>query len=163
MPFTMILIVLLLLLFGYINILPIGAIIISIIGLGSFIYYSNEINFKLFFSKEISFFSILFFVLFVSNYFVNFNVWDEYSYWSVASKNYYLSNSINFSKINILPHGDGIIYPPNPTILQYFFLKILGSYRQGFELLTLQVFGFTILFPLFQFATPHILLDPLQS
>ena len=152
MPFTMILIVLLLLLFGYINILPIGAIIISIIGLGSFIYYSNEINFKLFFSKEISFFSILFFVLFVSNYFVNFNVWDEYSYWSVASKNYYLSNSINFSKINILPHGDGIIYPPNPTILQYFFLKILGSYRQGFELLTLQVFGFTILFPLFQFA-----------
>ncbi len=148
-PLCMIYITLILIIFGYLNLLISGLVLISIIGLLSFIHYSEEFNFKFFLTSELGFFSVLFFLLFVSNYFVNFNVWDEYSYWSAASKNYYLSNSINFSKLNILPQG---IYPPNPTILQYFFMKIIGNYRQGFELLTCQMFGFSLLISLFEFA-----------
>ena len=151
-PLSFIMTILLLILFGYLNILLLGLILISILGLISFIKNTRNEKLSFFFTKEIGFFTFLFVVLFIANYFVNFNVWDEYSYWSSASKNYYLSNSINFSKINILPYGNGILYPPSPTIFQYFFTKIFGSYRQGFELLASQMLGFSLLFVLFEFA-----------
>lgn len=152
LPLSIIITILLLITFGYLNILLFGLIIISIIGLISFIQYTKNEKISFFFKNEIGFFTFLFLILFISNYFVNFNIWDEYSYWSGASKNYYLSNSINFSKFNILPYGDEILYPPNPTIYQYFFAKILGSYRQGFELLASQILGFSLLFILFENA-----------
>ena len=151
-PLSFIITALLLVLFGYLNILLLGLILISILGLISFIKNTKNEKLSFFFTKEIGFFTFLFAVLFIANYFVNFNVWDEYSYWSGASKNYYLSNSINFSKINILPYGNRILYPPSPTIFQYFFAKIFGSYRQGFELLASQMLGFSLLFVLFEFA-----------
>ena len=45
--------------------------------------------------------------------------WDQFSYWSYAARNMYISNQF------IINPGIGMQYPPAPTIIQYFFATIL--------------------------------------
>jgi len=153
-PFSFILIVLILTIFGILNLLILGTILVSILGLTLFIFqvYNKKFKYSLIIRKELLFFNLIYIGLFAANYFVAFNVWDEYTYWSIASKNFYYSNTINFSTFNTMPNDIGVWYPPNPTILQYYFMKVFGSYRQGFELLSSQMLGFSLLLPLFKFS-----------
>lgn len=152
-PISIICIVIVITIFGLFNLLLFGAIILYIMGVVSFIYLYIKEEFKIlgiFKEKGLLFYTIMFVLLMAANYFVNFNVWDEYTYWSIASKHYYLTDTINLSKMNTMPYGSGIKYPPNPTIFQYFCMKLFGSYRQGFELFASQIMGFALLLPLFK-------------
>lgn len=152
-PISILCIVIVSTIFGLFNLLLPGAIILYALGIISFIYLYIKEEFKIldiFKEKGMFFYTIMFVLLMTANYFVQFNVWDEYTYWSIASKHYYFTNTINLSKMNTMPFGTGIIYPPNPTIFQYFCMKLFGSYRQGFELFANQIMGFSLLLPLFK-------------
>ncbi len=84
-------------------------------------------------------FTILFFVLLTFSFSKMLTNWDQYSYWSIHTKNaFYYNNWI----VDV-----GIQYPPVPTTIQYFFMKIAGEYRQGIEAFSMQVLVFTCLFP----------------
>ena len=67
--------------------------------------------------------------------------WDQFSYWSYATKNMYTTNEL------IINPAIGMQYPPAPTILQYFFMKIAGSYLQGLEAFSMQIIGISLLLP----------------
>ena len=67
--------------------------------------------------------------------------WDQFSYWSYATKNMYISNSF------IIDPGIGMQYPPAQTIIQYFFAKVIGVYLQGFEAFAMQILGISLLLP----------------
>lgn len=73
-----------------------------------------------------------------------FAVWDEYATWSLVSKNMYYNDSLYLTgKTTVY-----CFYPPFPTILQYFFCKLLGKYSQGIELFTCYMLGFSLMMPL---------------
>ena len=155
LPISIITMILVLIVFGLVDLLFIGTIILLLASLISFNYYwiKDNYNYKIFFSKGLIFFNIMAIGLFVADYFACFNISDEYTYWSIASKNMYYSNSFNFSEMNFLSQKIGNSwYPPNPTVLYYYIMKIMGSYRQGFELFIHQMFGFSLLLPLFKFS-----------
>lgn len=155
LPISIITMILILILFGLVDLLFIGMIILLIASQISFNYYwiKDNYNYKIFFSKGLIFLSIMAIGLFIADYFACFNISDEYTYWSIASKNMYYSNSFNFSEMNFLSQKIGNSwYPPNPTVLYYYIMKIMGSYRQGFELFIHQMFGFSLLLPLFKFS-----------
>lgn len=67
--------------------------------------------------------------------------WDQFSYWSYAAKEMYVTNRL------IINPAIGMQYPPAPTILQYFFMKVVGSYMQGFEAFSMQIMGISLLLP----------------
>lgn len=67
--------------------------------------------------------------------------WDQFSNWSFAAKNMYISNQF------IINPGIGMQYPPAPTIIQYFFMKVIGVYIQGFEAFSMQILGISLLLP----------------
>ena len=67
--------------------------------------------------------------------------WDQFSYWSYAARNMYISNQF------IINPGIGMQYPPAPTIIQYFFMKVIGIYLQGFEAFSMQILAISLLLP----------------
>lgn len=91
-------------------------------------------------------FTVIYLIFGFTTYSKMFTVWDEYTYWSVASKFMYYSDSF-VTNPDSLMH---IVYPPCPTILQYFFGKVINVYSQGIELFASQLLGFTLLLPLFK-------------
>ncbi|MEF9985380.1 MAG: hypothetical protein RR697_03355 [Malacoplasma sp.] len=155
LPITIIGIVILITFFGICNLLLPGVIALYIGGILSFLYlyYTEEFRLiSIFKEKGMVFFTIIYVGLMAANYFCQFNVWDEYTYWSIASKHFYLTDTINFSKLNTMPVGVNIWYPTNPTVFQYFCMKLFGSYRQGYELFASQIMGFSLLLPLFKYV-----------
>lgn len=89
-------------------------------------------------------FTILFFVFLVFSFNKMLTNWDQYSYWSICTKNtFYNNNWIT---------DVGIQYPPVPIAIEYFFMKIAGEYRQGIEAFALQMLTFSCLLPLFQYT-----------
>lgn len=89
-------------------------------------------------------FTILFSVFGASTYNRIFTACDDYGYWSMAAKNMYYLDDFVTNPNSIIR----LIYPPFPTILQYFFEKIIGENRQGIELFATVLFGLTLLLPL---------------
>lgn len=92
-------------------------------------------------------YTILFCLFAVSTRNAAFAVWDEFSFWSIATKNMYYSDSLYFNSDTTLFNGG---YPPCPTMLEYFFCKFLGKYSQGIELFAYQMFGFSLFLPFFK-------------
>ena len=93
-------------------------------------------------------FSLLYFVFALTTYNKTFGVWDEYSLWSIVSKNMYiLDDFATNAKSTVFSN-----YPPSPAVLQYFFMKIVGKYSQGIELFASEIFGFTLLLPILKNA-----------
>lgn len=89
-------------------------------------------------------FTILFVIFSFSTYEKLFTAADDYNYWSMAAKNmYYLDDFITNDHAIIRT-----VYPPVPTLLQYFFEKIIGQNRQGIELFASMLLGFSLLLPL---------------
>lgn len=92
-------------------------------------------------------YTILFFIFAISTRNAAFSVWDEFTFWSISTKNMYYSNSLYLnSGTTLFMNG----YPPCPTIIEYLFCKILGNYSQGIELFAYQMFGFSLFMPFFK-------------
>lgn len=149
-PFSFMVIILSLIVFGIFNLLKFGSFAIFVLGIVLFIYELYKSHPNIFKDRGLLFYTILYIGLFIADYFACFNVWDEYTFWSISSKNFYYSDTINFSKLNTMPYNITVWYPPCPTILQYHFMKIFGQYRQGFELFALQIMSISFLLPLFK-------------
>ncbi len=92
-------------------------------------------------------YTILFIVFAIGTRNTSFAVWDEFTFWSIATKNMYYSNSLYINSATTLVNGG---YPPCPTLIQYFFCKIIGNYSQGIELFAYQMFGFSLFMTFFK-------------
>ena len=102
-----------------------------------------------FWTSGLKIFTLIFGFLGVTTYARCSTIWDEYTYWSISSKNmYYLDDFANNASSTLY----GGLYPPFPTILQYFFCKVIGVYSQGIELFTIQTIGFAFLISIFGYA-----------
>lgn len=140
--------------FAIFNILLIGIylyitlnIIIDLVVLYKIIK-NKDTNFKKMVINKASFiYTTLFIVFAISTRNANFAVWDEFTFWSIAAKNMYYSNSLYLNKATTLVNNG---YPPCPTLIQYFFCKIIGNYSQGIELFAYQMFGFSLFMPFFK-------------
>ena len=138
----------LLYIFGLVNNLYLCTILINIIPiiLGSITIIKNRKEKDLkesILTNGLMFFTILYFVFIIFTFYKVMNVWDEYSYWSTISKKMYYSNQL-------LNTGMLGLYPPFPTILQYYFTKTIGTYSQGIEMFANYILGFSLLLPLFE-------------
>lgn len=138
----------LLYIFGLIGQLYIGTIIINIISIiiGIIIIIKNRKNDKFknnILTTGMIFFTIIYFLFIIFTYKKISNVWDEYSYWSVACKKMFYSNQLLNPNLQV-------IYPPFPTVLQYYFTATIGKYSQGIELFANIILGFSLLIPLFE-------------
>ena len=155
-PLSILLIMVILYLFGLIKELKLGIICIGLIYgilaiysiIRSFIKHTHKELIKNVFTKGFIVFTIIFVVFAITTFHKTFTVWDEYTYWSVASKNMYYLNDFPTNSSSTV----NLIYPPNPTLLQYFFTKIIGVYSQGIELFAVQILGFSLLLPIFEFT-----------
>ena len=140
--------------FGLLNLLKYGRYVVLLIynSLGIYVLAKKTKDKEIkkyinnFFTVGTNIFIILYIVFAITTFNKIFTVWDEYTYWSIASKNMYYSNSFLMSSSSTVAIG---IYPPNPTVLQYFFCKVIGMYSQGIELFTLNILGFAFLIDIF--------------
>ena len=138
----------LLYIFGLINNLYLCTILINVIpiilGIIAIIKSRKEKDFKeSILTNGLMFFTILYFIFIIFTFYRIMNIWDEYSYWSTISKKMYYSNKLLNSEMLGL-------YPPFPTVLQYYFTKTIGTYSQGIELFANYILGFSLLLPLFE-------------
>lgn len=141
--------------FGIFNFLIIGlyAFIILNVIIDCIVLYSIIKNKKINEFKELVIvpssivYTILFFLFAMSTRNAAFAVWDEFTFWSIATKNMYYSDSLYLNSSTTLFNGG---YPPCPTMIEYFFCKVLGKYSQGIELFAYQMFGFSLFLPFFK-------------
>ena len=139
--------------FGLLKQLRVGVAIISIICIVLGVYAIIKMilgkKIKKYLKENIAvliIFSTIFFLFGFTTYDRLFTAADDYGYWSMAAKNmYYLDDFITNENAVIKT-----VYPPFPTILQYFFEKIIGEDRQGIQLFASMIFGFSLLMPLFK-------------
>lgn len=141
------LIILSLYIFGMLEILKYGVWIISFsnIILGIYTIIKNKNNMKNLKGKILTpgftFFTIVFLILIITSYNKNLVDYDHYFYRSYNTKVLYYTNSMS--------RGYAALYPPAINLLEYFFMKIIGSYIQGIEAFAVQMLGFSLLIPLF--------------
>lgn len=138
----------LLYIFGLINNLFVGTILINIIPiiLGVITIIKNRKQKDLrksIMTNGLLFFTIIYFVFIIFTHYKVTNEWDQYSYWSVATKKMFYSDKM-------LNPGILLIYPPFPTLLQYYFAKTINIYNQGIEIFANYILGFSLLLPLFE-------------
>lgn len=145
-------IILLLYLFGMVNQLETGVIIISLFSILLFVYTVYQ-NYKRKTFKELKektmttgsiFFTILFFVFMLTTVSRELTHWDQFTYWSIATKDMFYTNHLLVGIQNVTQ------YPPVPTILQYFFMKVIGQYSQGIEIFTTWLLGISFFLPFFE-------------
>lgn len=91
-----------------------------------------------------TFFTIIFFILMLTTYNKNLVDYDHFLYRSYNTKAMLNTDSI--------VKDIGSLYPPGINLLEYFFAKIVGIYVQGIEAFAVQIFGFSLLIPLFEIA-----------
>ena len=134
--------------FGLLGIMELGVIAVSassiLLGILSIIIFRKKINIKEnVVNYGILFFTIVYFVFMIFTYNKVAEVWDEFTYWSIISKKMFYSNKL-------LNEGMKIIYPPSPTLLQYYFNKTVGIYSQGREAFANILLSISLLLPLFE-------------
>lgn len=129
---------------GILEILKYGVWVVAvlniILGLYAIIKIRKNIKERLL-TPGFIFFSIIFFVLMITTYNKNLVDYDHYLYRSFNTKVMYYNDCIN--------RGFSALYPPSINLLEYFFMKIIGVYTQGIEAFAVQLFGFSLLIPLF--------------
>lgn len=140
-------IILSLYIFGMLEILKYGVWVISFINiiLGIYTIIKNRKNMKDLKEKILTpgfiFFTIVFFILTIISYNKNLVDYDHYFYRSFNTKVLYCTNSMS--------KGYSSLYTPAINLLEYFFMKVVGNYLQGIEAFAVQIFGFSLLIPLF--------------
>ena len=130
--------------FGIFEIIKYGVWIIAwiniILGLYTIINNKNKLKEKIL-TPGFIFFNIIFFILMITTYNKNLVDYDHYFYRSFNTKVIYYTDCIS--------KGFEALYPPSINLLEYFFMKIIGEYAQGIEAFAVQIFGFSLLIPLF--------------
>ncbi len=137
--------------FGILNILNIGIYLVALInlvlGIITIIKYIKNKNIKqleqIICTPGMLFFTAIYFIFTIVTLNRTAIHWDQYSYWSYAAKDMYYSGKLNIQS-NI-----GFQYPPVPTILQVYFMKIIGTYSQGIEIFATWILSFSLLIPFF--------------
>lgn len=140
---NMCIIILTLYLFGALGHLQLGVYFVSIasIILGIIGIRKQKKNiFKLVLTPGFAFFSIVYFVLMLTTYNKQLVDWDHFSYRSFNAKYMYYTNS--------MIKDYEFFYPPASTLIEYFFMKIIGVYRQGIEAFAIQLLGISLLLPM---------------
>lgn len=139
------LIILELYIFGIFGILKQGlyaVVIINIIlGIIGIIKKKKKIV-ELVLTPGLAFFTIIYFILIITNFNRRLTHWDQFLYRSVNSKVMFYNDTL-FSEY-------GRIYPPVTSLLEYFFMKLVGTYTQGIEAFAMQIFGISLLLPIFE-------------
>ncbi len=146
-------ILILLYLFGMMNILKIGVFFVSLLGIGLLFYTilktrKNKTGRTLkekFLSPGNIFFTILFFVFVITTFSKELTNWDQFLYWSLSAKDMFYTDNI---LLTVVGHYTGQALPFQ-TLLGYFFMKIVGEYRQGIEIFATWLLGFSCFLPLF--------------
>lgn len=139
---------------GFFNALGIGvyliAIVFNFLGIVTLFLSIRNKEFSNLISNVFSSGSCIWYFLYMiftlTTYNRMFNCWDELSCWSISSKNMYNLNSFVLNPKSTVVQ----VYPPSPTILQFFFLKFIGKYKQGIELFATIMLGFSLVIPLFK-------------
>lgn len=135
--------ILLLFIFSIFDILKIGVIFVSIaniiLGIIALIKEKKKIK-DIVFTPGFGFFTIMYLVLAITTFNKALVDWDHFSYRSLNTKMAYNTDSIT-EYVRF--------YPPVTTLLEYFFMKIIGIYRQGIEAFAMQIFGFSLMIPIF--------------
>lgn len=138
-------IILALYLFGALNLLQQGLYIIIainiILGIIAIIIKKKKIL-ELILTPGFTFFSIMYFILMVTNFNKALIHWDQFSYRSLNTKMMFYNNSMMAEYARI--------YPPVTTLLEYFFLRPIGIYIQGIEAFAMQIFGIALLLPMYE-------------
>lgn len=137
--------------FGILNILNIGIYLVAltnlVLGIITIIKYIKNKNIKqleqIICTPGMLFFTAIYFIFIIVTLNRTAIHWDQYSYWSYAAKDMYYSGKLNIQS-NI-----GFQYPPVPTILQVYFMKIIGTYSQGIEIFATWILSFSLLIPFF--------------
>ena len=96
------------------------------------------------FTFGLLFFTVIFIVLMIISYNKILPDWDNFSYWSYYDKYVYYNNTLAIEKEYAIN-----VYPPFPTILEYFVMNIFGEYRQGLEAFIVELICFTFFIPVF--------------
>lgn len=138
-------IILALYLFGAFNLLLQGLYIIVainiILGIIAIIIKKKKIL-DLVFTPGFTFFSIMYFILMITNFNKALTHWDQFSYRSLNVKMMFYNNSMMAEYARI--------YQPATTLIEYFFMKMIGVYIQGIEAFAMQIFGIALLLPMYE-------------
>ena len=90
-------------------------------------------------------FCVLFVFLFLLNVGRQFTVWDEFMHWGPMAKEMFRLDKYYSAAESVIPvHRD---YPPIVPILQVFWCKLAGLYREDFLYISLQTLEFSMFFP----------------
>lgn len=98
-----------------------------------------------FFTPGLVIFCALFVFLFVLNIKRQFTVWDEFMHWGPMVKEMFRLDRFYSVAESVIPmHKD---YPPVISILQLFWCKMAGEYREGYLYISLQLLTFSMFLP----------------
>lgn len=140
-------IILALYLFGALNLLQQGLYIIVainiILGIISIIIKKKKIL-EFILTPGFAFFSIMYFILMITNFNKALTHWDQFSYRSLNVKMMFYNDSMMAEYARI--------YQPATTLIEYFFMKMIGVYIQGIETFAMQIFGIALLLPIYENA-----------
>lgn len=138
-------IVLALYLFSAINLLAQGVYIIAtaniILGIITIIVKRKKVLEKVL-TPGFVFFSLIYFILMITNFNKQLLHFDQYLYRSINTKMVFYNNNILEEYVRI--------YPPMTTLLEYYFLKLTGIYIQGIEAFAMQMYGIALLLPIYE-------------
>lgn len=138
-------IVLALYLFSTINLLAQGVYIIAtaniILGIITIIVKRKKVLEKVL-TPGFVFFSLMYFILMITNFNKQLIHFDQYLYRSINTKMVFYNNNILEEYVRI--------YPPMTTLLEYYFLKLTGIYIQGIEAFAMQMYGIALLLPIYE-------------
>lgn len=141
--------ILLLFIFATMDLLKVGVISISILniilGIIAIIREKKNIT-NIVFTPGFAFFSIIYLVLAGTTFNKALIDWDHFSYRSLNVK--MMCNTDSIFKYERF-------YPPMSTLIQYFFIKVIGVYKQGIEAFAMQILGFSLLLPIFDNIKNH--------
>ena len=138
-------IVLALYLFSAINLLAQGVYIIAtaniILGIITIIVKRKKVLEKVL-TPGFVFFSLMYFILMITNFNKQLIHFDQYLYRSINTKMVFYNDNILEEYVRI--------YPPMTTLLEYYFLKLTGIYIQGIEAFAMQMYGIALLLPIYE-------------
>ena len=144
-PVNMGMIILLLYLFGIFNILLQGVYIVVsiniILGIIALIIKKKKIL-DLIFTPGFAFFSIMYIILMGTTFNKALVDYDHFLYRSLNTEMMYYTNSITKEYVRL--------YEPASTLIQYFFMKMICCYVQGVEAFAMQLFGMSLLLPMYE-------------
>lgn len=138
-------IVLVLYLFSAINLLAQGVYIIAtaniILGIITIIVKRKKAIENIL-TPGFAFFSLMYFILMITNFNKQLIHFDQYLYRSINTKMVFYNDNILEEYVRI--------YPPMTTLLEYYFLKLTGIYMQGIEAFAMQMYGIALLLPIYE-------------